>query len=432
MKNVRYYLPALLLSLALSGCDQFDDAADMEKVKPTTLSLDLAPDFTVDDSGTKATMADLEGLSIKLDNYIDDLHYQGRIENGVAKVDGVTPGVYNIVVSGKLTGADGQEYSLSGGAVNQIVKPGSKPAAFKVKRVMVNAPLMFSEIFFSGTASFYFRNQYYEIYNNSDEVVYLDGIYFANLAPVTATKQLPVWPKEDDGNYGYAERVWKFPGTGHDYPLQPGEAVVVSQFAANHKLPQYNPNSPVDCSASEFEFNMNNPNFPDQPAPDMIHVYYDGKAEMGFMPQYLVSVFGGAYVIFRVPEGETWDPVNDLSLQTKDASDAWSSIYAKVPNRYILDAVEAGHNETMIDAKRVPTLLDAGMTYVGQTYCSKSVRRKVALDDQGREHRRADGTPYLQDTNNSTDDFIHGVTPVFRAFGEKMPAWNHTLQGGNQ
>ena len=39
---------------------------------------------------------------------------------------------------------------------------------------------------------------------------------------------------------------------------------------------------------------------------------------MGSIPQYLTSVFGGAYVIFRVPEGEAWDPVNDENMKTTD------------------------------------------------------------------------------------------------------------------
>lgn len=76
------------------------------------------------------------------------------------------------------------------------------------------------------------------------------------------------------------------------------ESCIISQFAANHQLDIYNPQSPIDGSSSEFEFNMNNPNFPDQAAYDMQHVFYQGKAEMGSIPQYLTSVFGGAYVIF--------------------------------------------------------------------------------------------------------------------------------------
>ena len=150
----------------------------------------------------------------------------------------------------------------------------------------------------------------------------------------------------------------------------------MAQFAANHKLPQYSPNSPIDCSTSEFEFNMNNANFPDQPAANMQHVFYNGLAGKGSLPQYLTAVFGGAYVIFRVPEGETYDPVNTKSLQTRNLGTTSANLFAKIPLSYIMDAVECGHNENMIEAKLVASLLDACLTYVGATYNSLGFRRK--------------------------------------------------------
>ncbi|HUN02100.1 MAG TPA: DUF4876 domain-containing protein, partial [Niabella sp.] len=62
----------------------------------------------------------------------------------------------------------------------------------------------------------------------------------------------------------------------------------------------------------------------------------------------------------------------------------------------------------------------AGMTYVGATYNGLGVARKKIAENE-------DGTPVLQDTNNSTDDFDRGVVPMFRRYNSKMPSWNHTL-----
>ncbi|HBK33385.1 MAG TPA: DUF4876 domain-containing protein, partial [Porphyromonadaceae bacterium] len=163
-----------------------------------------------------------------------------------------------------------------------------------------------------------------------------------------------------------------------------------------------------------------NPNYPDQPAPDMVHVFYDGKAGKGGSPQYLTPVFGGAFVLFKPLEKDKYDPVNDKSLQAIDQDDYYVQIYAKIPYEYIWDAVEAGDNESKINAKRVPGVLDMGMTYVGDIYNSQGVSRKKTGE-------RSDGTPLLQDTNNSTYDFDRGVMPQFRRYGSKIPAWNHTL-----
>ena len=61
------------------------------------------------------------------------------------------------------------------------------------------SPLIFKEIYYCGSrpekGGVYFRDQFYEIYNNSADILYLDGIYFANLTPGTATTKLPIWPE---------------------------------------------------------------------------------------------------------------------------------------------------------------------------------------------------------------------------------------------
>ncbi len=418
------YLLFLGVSLMM-GCDSFKEVSGIEEV--STVSVNVQLDIEIEN------IISFKDLKVKFDNFEEDLHYATQIEDNQVKMENIIPGIYSITVSGVALDKEDSEYYISGSIVNKALYSTGENLNILVQGLKVS-PLIFKEIYFAGSrpakGGVYFRDQFYEIYNNSNGVQYLDGLYFANLTPNTATTKLPQWPEEDGKNYAYAERVWKFPGTGQEYPLQPGESCVISQFAANHQLEVYNPQSPVDGSSSEFEFNMNNKNFPDQPAYDMIHVFYDGKAEMGGVPQYLTSVFGGAYTIFSVPEGEIWDPVNDESLKTTDLSKPNSkSYYAKIPIKYVLDAVEAGHNESMLNAKRVPSVLDAGITWVGSTYCGLGIARKIQLDDAGNPLKREESDSYIyQDTNNSTDDFEREVLPVIRRNGAKMPAWNHTLQ----
>lgn len=402
------------------SCDSFKDAFDAKNVTP--LSVKVKTQILVE--GIEST----EGLKIKFDNYNEDIHITKELVGNDISIDGIIPGIYSVNITGKVTNTLGDEYYLNGSVINKALYEGENNLDISVSGLKIS-PLVFKEIFYAGTKPFYFRNQFYELYNNSTKTLYLDGIYFANLTPGTATTKLPVWPESDGNNYAYAERVWKFPGNGTDYPLAPGESCVISQFAANHKLPIYNPDSPVDCSSSEFEFNMNNPNFPDQPAHDMVHVFYNGKEVMGTVPQYLTSVFGGAYVIFQVPKEKSYDPVNDSNLKTINLASSSSTLYAKIPIKYILDAVEAGNNESMIAAKRVPSVLDAGMTYVEETYCSLGVARKLLTDDNGNIIYNEDGSIILQDTNNSTEDFERRVVPQLRKYNTKMPSWNHTLQG---
>lgn len=411
MNNYKLSILALGVALLFGQCKRIDDAMEVQKVGAYQVSVN---------STSTLEGINPEGLKIVFENFAEGFRLEKTLTGAATTVSGLLPGIYSINITGRVENAQGETYYLNGSKINYPILHDNEHINISISGLKVS-PLVFSEIFFAGTAPFYFRNQFYEIYNNSDELIYLDGIYFGNLTPSNASTTKPLWPAEDGENYAYAERLWKIPGNGTDYPLKPGESFVISQFAANHQLAQYNPASPIDGSSSEFEFNMNNANFPDQPAPDMLHVFYNGSASKGTLPQYLTPVFGGAYVIFRVPEGQSYDPVNNPALKTRNLATSTTAVYAKIPREYIYDAVEAGDNENKINAKRVPSVLDAGMTYVGATYNSKGVARKVAAVNE-------DGTPILVDANNSTEDFERGVVPMFRRHGSKMPSWNHTLK----
>jgi len=422
-KKNSYILATLAMCLTLfAGCDEWRSVSDSEKVAPLDVKVNL--DIQVEN------MASTSGLKLKLDDYEDGYHYEQEFDGESVSVSGIIPGIYTISVAGSALDNEGAEYYVAGNQVNIALTSGKTDIKVTVQGLKVS-PLVFKELYFAGSKPpvgfSYFRDQFFEVYNNSSKVQYLDGIYFGNLYPGTATKILPVWPEADGIDYVYAERVWKFPGNGTDYPLQPGESAVGAPFAVNHKSDTYNPNSPVDCSHAEFEFNMDNTLYPDQKATDMLHVFYNGSAAKGTLKQYLISVFGPAYCLFQVPKGENYDPVNNANLHTTDLSKPKSkTLYAKIPIKYVLDAVECVQNEGMSSGKRVRAVLDAGMTWVGSNYCGQGVARKVSLNENGDTLRRDNGALIFRDTNNSTDDFERNVTPVLHRYNTGVPSWNET------
>ena len=409
--------------LILSACNSFNDLEGVKEIAP--ISVDVALDFNTDQ------VTEIKGLTIKFDNYDEDLHYEKPVSGHQVEMNDILPGIYTVNVSGTGIDADGNEYYLNGSVVNQAIFQEGSLLSLTIKGLKIS-PLVFKEIYYACSRTPlnkpYIYEQFYEVYNNSSSMLYLDGIHFANLYPDKSSTNLPLWPEEDGDNYVYALRVWKFPGNGTDYPLQPGESCVIAQFAVNHQLEIYNPASPVDNSSADFEFYMDNTNYTNAPAPDMEHIFYNGKAEKGTLKQYLTTVFGGAYVAFQIPEGETWDPVNDPNMQTRDLSTTKATLYAKIPIRYVLDAVEAIDNESKTNSKRLPSVLDASITWVGATYNGLGVCRKPSLDDNGNPIQRENGAYIYQDTNNSADDFERGVTPVLRRNNAGMPEWNHTLK----
>lgn len=423
MKSSKYYIVLLLgcIFLLFTGCDEWRSVSEFKKVE--ALNVNVRLNIEVD------SIASLSELKITFDDYDNGYHYIKTFNDSAVNVDDITPGIYTVSVSGSGFDSNNTEYYLAGNQVNIALMESNKDLTITLRGLKVS-PLIFKELYFCGSrppvGTTYFRDQFFEIYNNSSQVQFLDGIYFSDLYPSPATTTLPVWPTEDGNNYVYGNRVWKFPGTGTDYPLQPGESAVVAQFAVNHQLEIYNPNSPVDCSHAEFEFNMSNTLWPDQPAIDMVHVFYNGKAEKGTLPQYLMTVFGPAYCMFKVPEGVTYDPVGDPTMHTRNLARTAATLYAKIPIAYVLDAVECIQNESMSTAKRVAAVLDAGMTWVGATYIGEGVTRKVSLDENGDTIRRANGALIFQDTNNSSDDFERNVIPVLHRYNTGVPSWNAT------
>lgn len=429
MKKINIYLLALVALVATSCTKAFDNLSDASEVTPITQKFNLSIEVF---EGLEIELDDIVNydMTLKLVNYDENLVYPITLDNSnysqetksfTVSAD-VIPGIYTATLSGKGFINEETGYLVSGSLVNEPMMNKGKSFEIKAKIGGIKGDIIFKELYFCGVPSYYFRDQCYELYNNSNKTVYLDGLHIANLAPSTATTSLPTWGNEngeqdENDKFVYGERVWKFPGTGTEYPLQPGESIIVAQHARNHQ--EANEASPVDLSGAEFEFYMGSTTYADMPAVNMDHVFYQGKADIGTVPQWLVSVFGGAYIIFKVPEGETWDPVTtDYSIQLGKSS---NTRFAKIPAKYVWDAVELGNNESMVNAKRVPGLLDAGMSWVGNIYCGMSVARHI---EEG--ETLDNGSFVYVDTNNSTDDFERGLTPELkmRRNGAKVPSWN--------
>lgn len=413
---------ALLAILSLSSCIQMmKDASDVDIVEPITVSYKVSAVTGFIPKGGQIE-ADpsfhTAGLDVTLTNIKTSAVYSAKTDaDGVATMDGVDPGVYSVGVTGTAVN-DGSKYCLNGTIPSiSLFSSVTKADAMSDSKYQMNVrpakvgSLVFSEIYYCGIADFYFRDQTYQIYNNGDEVVYLDGVCFAQLHPNIASANLPVWPDEDGvDNYVYGLMVWQFPGSGREYPLQPGEAVIVAQESRDHTV--NNPNS-YDNSMAEWECWTGNVSRDNADVPNLPYIFYTSLNKM----QWLTSVFGAAFALYK-PDGD----IVNAEYYSNDGPNVQhevkkSSKYAKIPADCILDGVELLPNMDALNMKRIPGFVDAGGTSVGSTYIGKPVTRKV-------ESRRSDGTPIFQDTNNSTVDFVINDHPVIRRDGQKVPSWS--------
>ncbi len=420
---------ALLISvvfvsfLASSCIDMMKDVKDVEKIEPISVSFKVCAATGFIPKGGSVTPDpnfNTQGVTVTFTNVkTGQVFTTTTNSNSVATTD-VEPGVYSIGVSGTAT-HEGFKYFINGNkpAVSLYKTVTPEEAASREDLTLVVRPakvgaLCISEIYYCGVASYYFRDQTYQFYNNGSETLYLDGVCFAQLHPNIATANLPTWPDSDgDGNYVYSMMVWQFPGSGTDYPLAPGESIVVSQEPRDHTV--NNPNS-YDNSKSEWQTWTGNASRYNPDVPNMNCIFYTSWNSM----QWLTSVFGAAFCVFKAPAGTVVD-----ENYYKDPAHYQSEVnktpkYAKIPADWVWDGVELLTNMNSLHMKRIPGFVDAGGTSVEATYCGKTVSRKVI-------GRNANGTPIYQDTNNSTEDFQVNDHPTLRRNGELVPSWSPSL-----
>ena len=392
----KYIILALSL-LTVLACSQFEEVNKAREVEPVSANVRLYLDPA---SGIPAP----DSYTVRFINYDEKFEVTKQASaDGKVTVDGLIPGLYNVSVAAEKK-SSGFTYYYSGAATNKVIL-NDQMITINVDASAAGA-LVFKEIYYNGAPGYYFKDQFYEIYNNSEDVQYVDGLCIGTLQPATAATTQYKWivPDGHPENYVYLGAVWQIPGSGHDYPLQPGESFIIAQLAMNH--PTISPNSPVDLSKAEFEtFIVNQTVNPDNPESVNMILKIDFNV---FGTQWLSSVFGCAYVIFypdREFDNGTWVQPEGYTTQAKE-----------FPISCIIDGVELVNNATKINQKRMPTKLDAGVTYTGATYNGKSVSRKLRETVGGRN--------VYQDTNNSTEDFQVNDVAVVRRDGVGIPSWS--------
>ncbi|BFN38311.1 DUF4876 domain-containing protein [Fidelibacter multiformis] len=298
---------------------------------------------------------------------------------GTASFSAVLPDRYSISVSRPLKTEEiwevlnrNEMWTLNGDSSNVILfaEPGETLTVTVPLSRSRSGSLVISEIYYSGSKPDpipnYFHDQFLEIYNNSETTQYLDSLIIC------------------DTDYGFAEdsylhaiHAYMFPGTGTDYPLEPGEAVVIAQDAINHA--QYNKSS-IDLTDADFEYyvkdqgDVNNTD-----AVDMIQIHHKYGID------FLYSVFNDAILLVKVK-----DPY-------KHGYDNFERLL--IPVTSVIDGVDYRENTSLMDKKRLSAAIDAGLAGGMPAYTTQSVSRIV-------DTVAVDGRVILKDSNNSSFDFI--------------------------
>ena len=233
----------VLAVLAMVGC---------QKTGTKTISINVKVDET---KLVSAGIPSPESYGVKISNFATGSVIETTTENGIATATDIIPGVYTISVSASQN-QGGFTYTIAGSESNVSLIADGAEVVVRVDAVK-EAALVFKEIYYTGVdpANLYFRDQFYEIYNNSTEVVYADGLCIAETVFANIDKSVIYeWPIPNADQYVFARVIWQLPGDGKTYPVQPGESFVIAQWATNHKAENLSKGlSPVDLTGAEFE-----------------------------------------------------------------------------------------------------------------------------------------------------------------------------------
>ena len=320
----------------------------------------------------------------------------------------------NATTAEKITLAQGQyTFSVSGkikdDATAHVVGTGTadvyaNQAVTLALQTVYQSPLVFKAIFTTGGIAGYVKDSYFEIVNNSDEVQYLDGLILS--APTGNQTKANAWQAA-----GITDRyecgqgtVVAFPGVsgGKEYPLQPGESVVVANDAANHNELANAGNNCPDLSNAEWEIQITNSGDPSYIDHTLSVIFQNNQ----YMKAFGLGFFGRAYILAKLPEGTTpeayaADPNN---LMTTPGSTSTMQ-YLMIPSKYVLDAVDIWNSSNENNYATFLSKDDAQGVLASTAWAGKCVRRKVT--------KIVNGRAYYQDTNNSANDFLNNqpLTP---------------------
>lgn len=271
---------------------------------------------------------------------------------------------------------------------------------------------IFEEIFFTGTrrasGSSYIGDTYFKIYNNTDHVLYADGLAICE-SKFKSTQFFTYTPdiRQDEMT---VHAIYVIPGNGTEHPVAPGESLVICDTGIDHRIS--NPNS-FDLSDADFEWydESTNPSHTDIDSPTVPNLdKWYCYTQTVFIPH---NRGFSSFALARIPIGKEaylsdyyYD--YEYTMYLPAGTFPMSGSAYRLPNEWIVDGVNCSV-ETDRQWNVLPPSIDAGWTHCGamdsdENRFFKSIRRKMLyLTD--------DGIRVLKDTNNSTADFNPDCVP---------------------
>lgn len=288
-------------------------------------------------------------------------------EDGVAGFSSLPAGEYSLFARRELP-VGAQKKVFTGFIDVYLPGPDMVTDTIFVGIVTVNA-LMINEIYYCGGdySRFYFYDQFVELYNSSQDTLFLDGCIL--------TRNFPS-DREDIEDIDVVRAIYafQFPGTpvtGTEHPIYPGQILVVAADAVDHSLYA----NAVDLSGADWEFfNPLGSDYDVPGVPNVVNIHPESSID------FMINVSHNAVVFLT---GESYDYEQYIN------SSGYERTRVIMPLETVIDGVEYANNPDVV--KELTARVDAGFAGLGITKYSlqSTERREIGLD-----------------VNNSTFDFL--------------------------
>lgn len=390
---------SLMALLAFGACSDDDDAVNLAK-----LSVEVAsPEgFGAAFSGEVVITSKALGKS-----------YTATAEKGVALFEAIYPGNYDLTAHDVMTREEAQaaapDKTFNSGILINGVKGGIAVELNKENRVSVNtswsveSKIVLGRVYINGTRLNNGKRKnghiYYEFFNNSSEVEYLDGLCMGQVHGNTSGKAQCMLYEKYQKEAAYVSRIVRFPGEHgktKDIPVEPGKSLVLAFNAQNFIVTDDTDEKctmTVDLTGADYEMASTGADWigyvDNVNVPDIKYVYDCMQPQTsGFLN------IKQCLVLFYATEAEVegWETGTDESMFGNQAQ--WKA--KRVPNDIIIDAFQ-NYGDGANMQKNVPDVLDA-KGIVSKTNEGLIFARKIQY--------KVGERIVLQDTNNSYDDFV--------------------------
>ena len=382
-KNL-YLVWCLLLVAAFSSCS--DNNEEVATPDPITVQL-TCKDGNVDFSTFQVTLTELRSTT--------QFTAQANAEGDA--IFRVPLGQYDVVAE---NGHEGGASTYYGSKNNVTLSESNRTIQLEVQSIMdvLEKTFVLDELFFNCSKNGEYDNNWYEEYvtltNVSNRPLYADGISIAICGDYNAV--------ENEGDKSVylpdsivVSQVYTIPGNGTQHLVQPGQSLVIAHSAIDHSEGGKKPKA-RDLRGADFEIYVPHEYAMTTDNPEVTNMVVDYSMFQAFQWGYT----GNAPMMLLKADTDlqSYVPQHLKNMDIPGGMGAMKQNYLIIPTRWVIDGVETGATDYFFH-KVLPDKIDRGRILVNEDqmgfggFNSLFVKRKAAAEG------------YLQDTNNSTDDF---------------------------